>query len=99
MFLGKEKGMKYSSRNMPADNPLANLLVIVVGTLVIAASIVLGFFAFVVIAGVVLVLAAIMRIRLWWMTRFRQPAQKPNTTNSGVIEGEFSVVADDREGE
>ena len=38
--------MKYSSKNLPNGNPLANLLVIVVGTLVIAASIVLGFFAF-----------------------------------------------------
>ena len=44
--------MKYSSRNLPADSPLANLLVIIVGTLLIAASIVLGFFAFVVVASV-----------------------------------------------
>ena len=91
--------MKFSSRHMPADNPLANLLVIVVGTLVIAASIVLGFFAFVVIAGVVLVLAAALRIRLWWLGRFRKPVEPAKTANNGVIEGEFSVVADDRDGE
>ena len=91
--------MKYSTRNLPANNPLANLLVVVVGTLLIAASIVLGFMAFVVIAGVVLVLAAVLRIRLWWMGRFGKAAQTPNSDGNGVIEGEFRVVADDRDGE
>ena len=91
--------MKYSSRNLSANNPLANLLVIVVGTMVIAASIVLGFFAFVVVASIVLVLAAVIRIRLWWQNRGRQGNPAPNKSSGGVIEGEFSVVADDRDGE
>ncbi|MEL7186442.1 MAG: hypothetical protein AAFN50_08425 [Pseudomonadota bacterium] len=98
--------MKYSSRNMPADNPLANLLVIIVGALVIGASIVLGFFAFIVVISVVLVLAAVIRIRLWWLSRFgaRKPAsdrraQTGQTGDNGVIEGEYRVVADDRDGE
>lgn len=90
--------MKYSSRYMSANSPLANLLVIVVGTLVIAASVVLGFFAFVVVASIVLVLAAIVRIRIWWLGRFAKQAPC-NPTDTGVIEGEFRVVADDRDRE
>ena len=92
--------MKYSSRNMPADNPLANILVIIAGTLLIAASIVLGFFAFLVVASIVLVLAAVLRIRIWWLGRFgKAPQTQGKSDTNGVIEGEFSVVADDRDGE
>ena len=52
--------MKYSSinRGIPAGNPIANALVIIVGALAIGASIVLGFVAFVVLGSIVLILGS-----------------------------------------
>ena len=95
--------MKPSSmhRGFAAGNPLSNILAVIVGTLAIAASIVLGFFAFVIIGGIVAMLAAVIGIRVWWFKRKLQghvrTEEKPGP--AGVIEGEYRVVADDREGE
>jgi hypothetical protein len=54
--------MKYSSinRGIPAGNPIANALVVIVGALAIGASIVLGFVAFVVLGSIVLILGSII---------------------------------------
>jgi predicted lipid-binding transport protein (Tim44 family) len=91
--------MKYTSinRGIPAGNPIANALVIVVGALVIGASIVLGFFAFIALASIVLVLGAIIGLRVWWLNRKLARAAKSSTTTrqsepSKVIEGEYHVV-------
>jgi membrane protein implicated in regulation of membrane protease activity len=87
-----------SNRGFPAGNPLANALVIIVGALTITASLVLGFFAFLVLAALLLIFAGIVSIRLWW---FRRTLRKSATSSrpSGradpsrsVIEGEFLVV-------
>ena len=98
--------MKYSSasRGFPAGNPIANIFVIIVGALAISASIVLGFFAFVIVGSIVLIMAAIIGLRVWWFKRQlrgRMPpeANKSSTAAGGVIEGEYQVVADDREDE
>lgn len=56
-------------RKLPFGNPVANALVVVVGTLAIAASIVLGFIALLAIGSLVFVLAAIIGIRVWWLNR------------------------------
>ena len=86
--------------NGSAGNPLANALLLVVGALAVGAAIVLGFFAFIVLSGIVLVLAAIVGIRLWWFSRkLRGEARGPSGTreeqaSSGrVIEGEYTVVS------
>lgn len=90
-----------ANRGFPAGNPIANLLVIIVGALAIGASIVLGFFAFVVLSGVILIMAAVIGIRLWWFNRKLQPATRDNKGSAeakspgGVIEGEFIVVEKD----
>lgn len=96
--------MKSSQFNqgLPSGNPLANILVIIVGTLAIAASIVLGFFAFIIVGSIVLIMASIIGLRVWWFNRkLRQQAEsapkRPAQGDSGVIEGEFKVVADDRD--
>ena len=93
--------MKYSSANrgLPVGNPIANLFVIIVGALVIGVSVVLGFVAFVVLGSIVLVLASIVGIRLWWFNRKlrRQPSSaqgSEGTGQSGVIEGEYKVLDD-----
>lgn len=95
----RENDLKYSSinRGIPGGNPLANALVVVVGFLAIAAFVVLGFFAFVVLGSVFLVLGAIIGLRVWWfnrkLQRTRGTAQGPSAkTSGGVIEGEFEVL-------
>ena len=87
----------------PAGNPIANALVIVAGVLVIAASIVLGFFAFIALGAIVLVTAAFVGIRVWWLKRKMGPDQQ-GYRNAGephsphrVIEGEYKVVRKERD--
>jgi len=98
--------LKYSSvnRGFPAGNPLANIFVIIVGALAIGASIVLGFFAFVIMGSIVLIMASIIGLRVWWFKRKMRGQMPPGANGSGaapkgVIEGEFKVVDDDRQGE
>ena len=95
--------MKYSSlnRGIPAGNPIANVLVVIVGTLVIGASIVLGFFAFIVLASIVLVLGAVIGLRVWWLNRklaraAKASGEEPGTARTRVIEGEYHVVKSDK---
>lgn len=90
--------------NVSAGNPLANALMLVVGALAVGAAIILGFFAFIVLSGIVLVLAAIVGIRLWWFSReLKREARRPSAGSSAphaeqpssgrVIEGEYTVVS------
>ncbi len=88
---------------LPAGNPLANILVIIAGVLAIGASIILGFLAFVVLSAVILVTAAIIGTRVWWLNR-KLRRQSPADRDSGgrkpavgVIEGEFRVIDSDRD--
>ena len=88
------------NRQIPAGNPLANALVIIVGALAIGLSVIVGVVAFVALAAVLLVLGAIIAIRVWWLNRHlprgssrRSPGQ---AAGSDVIEGEFKVVSDER---
>ena len=93
---------QFSTKNgFPAGNPIANVLVVIAGALVVGASIVLGFFAFVALSAIVLVSAAIIGIRVWWLKRKigqgQAPggAQRPHNAPGGVIEGEYKVVDKD----
>lgn len=88
---------------IPAGNPIANVLVIIAGALVIGASIVLGFFAFLVLGAVVLVSAAVVGLRVWWLKR---KMAKDGTSSDesvavrrrlDVIEGEYRVVGKDHD--
>ena len=102
----KESGLKYSSvnRGFPAGNPIANIFVIIVGALAIGASIVLGFFAFVIVGSIVLIMASVIGLRVWWFKRKMRGQMPPGresgrASTGGVIEGEYQVVADDRKDE
>lgn len=93
-----------SKRGFPAGNPIANALVIIVGALVIGASIVLGFFAFVLLVSVLLVFSAIVGLRLWWFNRkLRRAEQQHSEPGQGgegphsLIEGEYHVVVEERD--
>ncbi len=100
----KGRALRYPSANrgLPAGNPIASALVIVVGTLAIGASILLGFLAFVVLGSIILVIAGIVGMRLWWFNRrLRKNAGSRHTAAAGheaansVIEGEYRVVHTD----
>lgn len=91
--------VRQSPRNgIPVGNPVANLLVVIVGLLTIGVSVVLGFFAFVVLSTIVLVTAATIGLRLWWFNRKmrgRADSRHANAAGEGrqaVIEGEYRVV-------
>jgi uncharacterized iron-regulated membrane protein len=85
----------------PASNPVANALMAVVGALAVGAAIVFGFFIFMVLAGLVIVLAAIVGLRIWWagrkLRKLEETAAKRNPGRAagaqGVIEGEYHVVS------
>lgn len=96
--------VRQSSRSgFPVGNPLANLLVVIVGALTIAVSVVLGFFAFLALSAIVLVAAAVMGMRVWWLNRklHRDVQARRGQTGrggaSGVIEGEYRVISRDRD--
>ena len=85
------------NRGFPAGNPIANVFVIIVGALAIGVSVVLGFFAFIVLGSIVAVLAAVVGLRLWWLDRKLRAQQPPgNGRADGVIEGEYRVVDEDQ---
>ncbi|MBU2677052.1 MAG: type IV conjugative transfer system protein TraL [Gammaproteobacteria bacterium] len=95
--------MKYSSANkgFPAGNPIANIFVIVVGALAIGVSVVLGFVAFIVLGSIVVVLASVLGLRLWWFGRKLKAGGQNRTgdrpaASGGIIEGEYHVVEDER---
>ena len=96
----------YIKREFPAGNPIANALVIVAGILVVGLAIVLGFFAFVALSAIVLVSAAVIGIRVWWLNRkLRAGGAGGQASAAGsdarapvdVIEGEYRVVGKDDE--
>lgn len=98
--------VRYSSleRGFPAGSPLASALVIIVGSLAIAASIVVGFFAFVILGSLLLILAAVVSIRLWWFRRkmarnpeFPSSASARPASTQQTIEGEYHVVIEERQ--
>lgn len=89
----------WTTRN-PAGNPIANILVIIAGALIVGVSVVLGFFAFLVLGGIVLISAAVIGIRVWWFNRRHArgttSAMKGARKPGGVIEGEYRVVRKDQ---
>ena len=71
----------------------------IVGALAIGAAIVFGFFVFLFLAGLILVLICIVGIRIWWVGRklrkLNETALKTRARRDGdpeIIEGEYHVV-------
>ena len=96
----KLKG-QYRNKQFPLGNPLANLLVIVVGALAVGASIVLGVVAFITLGGLLLIMAAVIGVRIWWMNwKLRRGFHAGDSAEPRradvvveVIEGEFRDVS------
>ena len=93
-----------SNKHFSAGNPIANLIVVIVGLLTIGAFIVIGVFAAVALSGIVVVMASILAVRMWWLGR-KLPKQDRTTnktrhahpSDTSVIEGEFQVVSADQD--
>lgn len=83
------------NRQIPAGNPIANAIVVVVGVLAIALSLVVGFFAFIALACLFLVVGAVVGIRLWWAQRRmnRRHRKDGDRRPDGIIEGEYRVIS------
>ncbi len=83
-------------------NPLVNALMVVVGVIALGAMVVLGIVAFLVLAAILVVLAGIVGLRLWWLGR---KLRKSPVDGRGrfraerVIEGEYRRVPAERERE
>ena len=89
----------YRQRPFHPGNPLANVLVVIAGIVVISLSLTLGVFIFLAVTAFLLVTAAIVGIRNWWYRRSggqtadadrserRRPGGPPQ-----VIEGEFREI-------
>ena len=76
------------------------MLVVIVGAFAIGAAIVFGVFAFVVLIGMILVLAAVLGIRMWWLGRKLSKHQesvseqsRSKSDHQTVIEGEYQVIS------
>ena len=92
----------YVKREFPGSNPIANVLVILAGAVIVSLALILGFFAFLALGALVLVSAGIVGLRLWWLRRklARQAPVRPETGKrpvAGVIEGEYHVVREESE--
>jgi hypothetical protein len=88
------------NRHFSTGNPIADVLVVLVGALAIGAFIVLGVVAFVALGGILLVFAAVLGIRLWWLDKKstkekRKPSvvERTRPGDHAIIEGEFRDVS------
>lgn len=82
------------------------MLVVIVGIIVISLSLALGFVVFVGIAGFMLIMAAVVSVRVWWLKRKfaakagEEPGRPPGTAGTiRIIEGEFQEVRKSRDDE
>jgi hypothetical protein len=92
---------QFGKRQIPAGNPLANALVVIVGALAIGASLILGVVALLVLGSIVMVLAAIIGIRVWWLNRrlagqYKSARDKTAAQQVDIIEGEYRIITPDR---
>ncbi len=95
---------QFRHRQFPASNPLANALVIIVGVLVIAVSLVIGVVAFVALLAAAIVMAGVIGARVWWLNRRpgagrKKPVNQARKPGAGaeIIEGEFRVVTHEKD--
>jgi hypothetical protein len=90
---------QFKYRQFSAGNPLANVLVVIVGIIVISLSLALGFIVFIGIAGFMLVMAAVISVRVWWLKRSirasngsEQVKASSQRETQRIIEGEYHEV-------
>ena len=89
----------YRQRPFQAGSPLANVLVVLAGIIVISLSLTLGFFIFLGVTAFLLVTATVFGIRNWWFRRVQgrnaHAASREQPRKEGqrlIIEGEYREV-------
>ena len=89
----------FRQRPFQPGNPLANILVVIAGIVVISLSLTLGFFIFLGVATFLLITAAIVGIRNWWFRRTlnanstaNRRRRASNQETRQIIEGEFREI-------
>ena len=60
---------QFRYRQFKVGSPLTHALVVIVGIIVIALSLALGFFVFIGFGGFILVMTAVFAVRNWWYRR------------------------------
>ena len=88
------------NRQISTGNPLTSVLAVIVGAFAIGAAIIFGVFAFIVLIGIILVLAVVLGIRMWWLGRKLPKNQesvseqsRSKSEHQTVIEGEYQVIS------
>ena len=89
---------------IPTGNPLVNALMVIVGVLALGAMLVLGVVAFLAVASIVIVLAGIVGIRVWWHRRKLKHGSGTGSDGGRsadvrVIEGEYRSLSTRKDGE
>ena len=89
----------FRQRPFQPGNPLANILVVIAGIVVISLSLTLGFFIFLGVATFLVITAAIVGVRNWWFRRTlnakgaaNRRRQTGNPETRQIIEGEFREI-------
>lgn len=80
---------------MKSANPLAQVLTVIVGLLLLTAALFVGAFVFIAMLGVAVIGGAILTLRIWWLRRQLRREAGSQTGQSGhrsrqslTIEGE-----------
>lgn len=87
--------------NHSARRPVAEFLSIVGALIALGVAFLLGIFFVAIVAGLILLGAAVVTVRVWWLRRqFRQAVagHAPADAKTAVIEGEYTIVDADRSG-
>jgi membrane protein implicated in regulation of membrane protease activity len=74
------------------QNPFARALTLVVAAIVVGVSLLFGFIAFLILAGMALILVAIVAVRVWWLRRkLKAGMREQSSSERDFIEGEYEV--------
>lgn len=75
----------------PPTNPVARALTLFVAAIVVGVSLLFGFVAFLILAGMALILIAIVAVRVWWLRHKIRHHMADRKPPGDFIEGEYEV--------
>jgi membrane protein implicated in regulation of membrane protease activity len=73
------------------QNPFIRALTLIVAAVVVGVSLLFGFIAFLILAGMALVLVAVIAVRVWWLRRKIRSRMREQQPQKDFIEGEYEV--------
>ena len=85
--------MKFQRKRLASNNPIKNFVMIFIGAITLAASLLLGMFAFIIVASLLIIIIASVGIRLWWLKR-KILKKSPTSDQPDVIEGEYRDISE-----